>query len=419
MAWCLRLAALLAVGLLAASPAAHAQAPQPASDIGRTPGWVFTPSMRMGGVWDDNVLLVHPADKPPPDYASPVGPSLSLDYTGRRTQLSSGYSGSWMFYRTLEDLNRFDQSLRLAARHRATSRLTIFAQEHLTVAPSTDAVLLAGVPFYRIGTRNNAVSGGFDAALSARDSLRGGYTLRSVAFNRDNPLGQELQGGHAHEVTMSFDRALSARLRLGAEYAFNRAVVGGNPTPGGGLDPEGQALVPTVPGEDRFNIQRGSVTAQYALSPTVNLSGSLGLAQLGAGLTHEPRTGPTWGMGISRRGRQVVVAASYQRSYVPSFGFGGTFQNQEFTASLLVPFARRRAYVNSNLTWHENDPISPDRPSLRMISGASVLGYRATRWLSAEAYYVRVQQDTQLAGGQLARNQIGFRLVAARPLRLR
>jgi hypothetical protein len=401
-----RVVALAIPCVLGVASASHAQGSGWTPEGARVPGWVFTPSVGMGGGWDDNVLLVHPADRPPPDYASPISPALSLDYTGRRSQLSTGYRGSWVFYRTLGDLNSFDQTLRVSGQHRFTSRLTLFGQEHLTAAPSTDAVLLAGVPFYRIGTRTNAATGGLDAALAAGTRLRTTYTLRSVAFDRDDPIGQLLQGGHAHELTVSLRRDVSARLSLGGEYAFNRAIVAAG-------------LAPDSPGEDRFNIQRSSVIVQYRLSPTVGLSGSFGIARLGGSLTHPAQTGPTWGFGASRRGRYATVSAGYERSYVPSFGFGGTFQNEELTGGVLVPFARRRAYVDGRFSWFQNDPLAAGQPKLRTLSASSILGYRATRWLSAEAYYVRTQQDSQIAGGQLARNQLGFRMVAARPMRLR
>ena len=406
MASPLRLATFVAVSLLSGLPLVSAQTLDQAPPAGQTAGWVFTPSIGLGAAWDDNVLLVHPADKPPPDYASPVSPSLSLEYTGRRTQFSTGYDGSWVFYRNLSNLDSFDQSVRLSARHRATRRVTIFAQEHLALAPTTDALHLAGVPFYRIGTRTNAAGGGFEAALAERTTLRGAYTLRSVDFDANDVIGRELQGGHAHEFNLSLGRSISPRLTLGGDYAFNRAVVG---------DRQQDLEL----GQDRFSIQSGNITAQYRLSPTVDLSGGLGVAQLGGGRTHQGRTGPTWGVGVTRRGQRTVLAAAYRRSYVPSFGFGGTFQNEELTGSVLVPFARGRAYVNSSLSLFTNDPLELGEPSLNTLGLSSVLGYRTTRWLNAEVYYARSQQDTQRAGGQLARNQVGFRLVAARPLRLR
>jgi hypothetical protein len=86
---------------------------------------------------------------------------------------------------------------------------------------------------------------------------------------------------------------------------------------------------------------------------------------------------------------------------------------------VLVPFARRRAYVDGRWSWFQNDPLAAGQPSLRTLSATGVLGYRAMRWLSAEANHVRTRQDSQMAGGQLARNQLGFGMVAARPIGLR
>jgi len=38
--------------------------------------------------------------------------------------------------------------------------------------------------------------------------------------------------------------------------------------------------------------------------------------------------------------------------------------------------------------------------------------------LKLEGFYGRTQQDSQRIGGQLERNQVGFRVVAVKPLRL-
>jgi hypothetical protein len=417
---CLRVGMLVCLAWLGVSPNTLAQTQSDLPDGPRVAGWVFTPSMGLGGAWDDNALLLDPADRPPPDYASPVSPSLSVDYTGRRTQFSSSYSGSWVFYRTLDALNSFDQTLRLTAQHRVTPRLALRGQGYRIAAPATDAILIAGVPFYRVGTRTYGGGGGFDAALSARTSLRGTYQLRSVAFDEDDPVGSLLHDGHVHESTWSLERALTGRFTLTGAYMFQRMSVEGSAIfpsalrPGATVPPADETV------QERFNIQRGGLTAQYRVSPAWDISASLGVALLGAGLTHAAQTGPTWGMGVNRRGRVSVISAAYERSYVPAFGFGGTFQNQEFSGSIRVPFARRRAYVDGSVRVSENEPLEPNRPALQTLSIGSVLGYRVARWLNAETYYARARQDTRWpGGGKLGRNQLGFRLIAARPMRLR
>jgi hypothetical protein len=113
------------------------------------------------------------------------------------------------------------------------------------------------------------------------------------------------------------------------------------------------------------------------------------------------------------------VSASYNRSYIPSFGFGGTFQNEQWMANLRMPLGRTRAYVDGGISWLNNDPLDTDQPSLQSAWVSSTLGYYATRWLSLEGFYGRTQQDSQRLGGRRERNQVGFRVVAAKPLKLR
>jgi hypothetical protein len=404
----LKVMSAVMVGSVALTPAAaRGQSAATPGQQQTTPGWVFTPSISFGGTWDDNVLLVNPGTEPPSDYGSPVTPGASLDYTGKYTRFSSGYSGSFVRYMSLNDLNSFEQSVRAMFEHHATSRLTFFGQEAFSAAPTTDVLRLSGVPFYRIGARSNAAGGGVRAALAKHTMLRGVYTLRTVAFDLNSLARNQLQGGHAHDVTVSIDHALSAHLTLGGEYAFSRAIVNGSGFNG-------------IAGpEDRFNIQNGTVTAQYQVASGTTLSGGFGIARMGAGLTQEARTGPEWRAGITQRAGRGVVSGSFRRAYIPSFGFGGTFQNEEWAANIRMPIGRTRAYVDGGVSWLNNDPLDSDQPSLQTVWLATTVGYYATRWLSLEGFYGRTQQDSQRGGGQLERNQIGFRIVAAKPMKLR
>jgi hypothetical protein len=352
------------------------------------------------------VLLVNPDTNPLSDYGSPIGPSLSLGYTGKRTRLSTGYSGSMTRYVTLDELNSFQQSLRAMLDYRHSARLSFFAQESFASAPTTDVLQLAGVPFYRTGSRLNATTGGVQAALSKHTSLRSTYTLRSAAFDRDQLSGTQLQGGHSHEARTTLDRMVSPHLTLGGEYEFTRAIVNSE-TPSG------------LPGpEDRFNIQMASITAQYQAAEGTRLSGGIGVAQLGAGLRHAGRTGPQWHASVSQRLGRGALAASFRQSYVPSFGFGGTMQNKQLIANVRMPLGRTRAYVDGAVSFFDNAPLDTNQPSLQSAWLSTTLGYYATRWLTLEAFYGRTQQDSQRAGGQLERNQLGFRMVAVKPLKL-
>jgi hypothetical protein len=370
-------------------------------------GWIFTPSISFGGVWDDNVLLVSPGTNPPSDYGSPIGPALSLSYTGKLTRFSSGYTGSMVRYMTLDGLNSFHQSLHAMLEHRQSARLSLFAQDSFASAPTTDVLQLAGIPFYRTGSRSNAASGGFQAALTKHTTLRSVYTLRSVDFDIDQFSGTRLQGGHSHEINTTLDRALSPHLIVGGQYEFTRAIVNSR-----------SVLLLRGP-EDRFNMQTASLTAQYLVAAGTTLSGGVGISQLGAGLTHKERIGPQWRAAVTQRAGRGVVSASFQRAYIPSFGFGGTMQNEQWNANIRMPLGRTRLYVDGAFSWLNNEPLDTDQPSLQSAWLSSALGYYATRWLTLEGFYGRTQQDSRRTGGQLERNQIGFRVQAVKPIKLR
>src|SRR5678815_23433 len=223
----LRLFAAALVGLaFLTQPVVRAQSPA-ISPPQTAPGWVFTPSISFGGTWDDNVLLVNPGTNPPSDYGSPITPAAGLTYTGQFTRFSSGSPGSFVRYMTLSELNGLHQSLHANLEQRANGRVTFFGDETFIAAQTTDVLQLAGVPFYRIGSRSNAATGGIQAALTKRTTLRSSYTLHTVDFDNNAFTSTSLQGGHGHDITTTVDYALSRRLAIGGEYEFNRAIVNG------------------------------------------------------------------------------------------------------------------------------------------------------------------------------------------------
>lgn len=404
--------AAAALTLLTSGSVLHGQGPvQPLPDDRRVAGWVFTPSLAVGGGWDDNILLANPGDNPPEDYASPVGPGLSLDFTGRRTQLSTGYLGSYTFYRTVDELTSYEHHVRASVRHRLTPRVSIFGEEDFSQAPTTDALQLAGVPFYRIGSRANTAGGGLEAAVNKYTNVSGRYNLRTVSFDFDQFAGRQLRGGMAHEAEASVTRALSPRLTVGGDYTLLRGSLNQQ------IPLEGE--LPVVGIDERFMIQTGGGTATYRVLPTLTVNGGVGVARISGTVTQDSRIGPTFEVGASWQGKYHVASMSYQRSFIPSFGFGGTFQNEEWVANLHVPFARNRAYTDASLSWSNNEPLTIDQPDLRWIWVTTKVGYRATPWLRVEGYYSRAQQNAQRAGSQLTRNQIGFQVVTSKPMKIK
>ena len=208
--------------------AGSAPGAQEALEPPRAPGWIFTPTFSAGGTWDDNVLLLFREESTPEDYGSALGPSLNLDFTGRQTQLSVGYDGSFVLYRTVTELNSAAQTVRAAFEHRPNKRVTIVAHEAFNLAPTTDALDLGGIPFYRVGSQSNSAGGGVEATLARHTTMRAAYTLHVVDFDFDDLAGQQLRGGHGHLLEFGLSHALSPRLSVGGEVLLS-ASTGGRP----------------------------------------------------------------------------------------------------------------------------------------------------------------------------------------------
>jgi hypothetical protein len=351
--------------------------------------------------------MVNAESNPPADYGTPITPGASLDYNGKLTRFASGYSGTFVRYMTLDELNSLQQSLHADVDRRVNRRITLIGQESYTAAPTTDVLQLTGVPFYRIGSRSNAVSGGTQVALAKHTVLRSSYTLRTIVFDTNPLTDNQLKGGHAHEMLATVEQAVSRHFTVGGEYEFTRAIE------------NGQVSIAGLTPENRFNMQTAMGTAEYVVAAGTAISGGVGVAVLGAGLTHEARTGPEWRAGISQKTGRAVVSVTYGHSYIPSFGFGGTFQNEELAANVRSPIGRTRAYVAGSFTWLNNVPLEPNQPSLKTAWLTGTAGYYLARWLTIEGFYERTQQDTQRPGGQIERNLIGFHVVASKPMKLR
>lgn len=375
-------------------------------------GWTFTPSITFSGAWDDNVVLVGVDEGRPSDYVTAVVPGGSIDFLGRRVHVSGGYQGSFVFYRELTELNSVDQYARANLQYRASNRATLTASQTLSSARTTDGIELVGVPFRRIGNVTSVTRGGIDFRATPRTTIKGGYALRIVDFDDDAGQFLTFPGGHEHHLSSAVAHQVTSRLSIGGAYDLSRVVVADNPLVGG------NGSLPVVEPQEVVLVHHSAATTEYRLAERVTLSGSFGVSHLGEGLTHAARTGIAWRAGVSSRHEHFDLSSHYQRSVVPSFGFGGTFQNEELVGNIRGPFAGNRGYWQTGLAWRDNDPLIAGPPSTRTIWFSSTAGYVVYPWLRLEGYYSRAHQNTQLPGGQVSRNRIGFQVVTLRPVRV-
>jgi len=369
----------------------------------RPPGWSVTPAIGVSEMWDDNPTLAVEGDARPGDFVTAVRPTLSLDYRGRQTTLRSDYAGSFDFYRDLIGLNTRDHRASLDFEHQATRRLQLFARDEAMLSPTTEnALAVSATVLRRQTTRMNAFRGGFEAALGRQTTLNATYASQWIEFADDNkrtspiPPGSEfLLGGHSHAGLGELRHRISQRVSIGANYEIQRAIVGG--------------------GTETFDVQSALAVSQIALGPSVSASFGFGEAWLTTSDGFSD-TGPAIDVGVDWTGRHSGATLRYGRTFLPSFGFGGTFQNEELQASLRTSFTRWLQW-SGNATLSNNDPLQSGDPALRSISARTALGWIVKRRLRFDAFVEHSSQDSGVVGGHVLRTRGGVQATVSQTVR--
>jgi hypothetical protein len=366
------------------------------------PGWTFTPTVGVSETYDDNVSLFgRGTASPTDDYVSSVFPGADLSYGGRHTRLNMGYSGSFLNYRTFTALNRWDQRGRIEFRREETSRLGWFANANAAVIPSTDLIDFGGIPYRHVGATTYDARGGINYVLGRRSAITSSLSYQDIAFQQSETFRPFLRGGHIAESLTGYRYRLSSRLSAGADYSFRHASVLGE--------------------SEQFNIQTAEAAIDYELSPAWSMSAGAGAVYLQASAITESRTGPALRLTLNRHQERTTFHVGYLRSYIPSFGFGGTNQNQEIGVGFRTPlFHSERFYTDQSLVFRDDAPLvgAFEQLPLRSLLTYSIVGWAAQRWVRLEAFYARAQQSTLRPGGQVDRNRIGFQIVTSKPMRV-
>jgi hypothetical protein len=371
-------------------------------------GWTLTPSLTYSGAWDDNVLLRGDGDVPATDFVSVVNPRAAVDFNGRRGQLSASYDGSFLLYRELSTLNSYDQRGSIYAGRMITPHLGVFVRGFAAQVPTTELVAFAGLPFIRNGSRILDTHAGVNASLTKRTSLSVTYDIQLVGFDHSAVGAEPLRSGHSQGASVAFRHAIDPRLTFTADYQLTHA----NTHP---------IIGAAGPIDRAFDIQNGWAGADYRLSEETHVFAAGGISRLGVTELSEPRTGPAWRAGLVRNFRSTVVDAEYSRSFVPAYGFGGTTQNEELTARVRVPLARR-IYTTGSISRRRNDPLilTIVQPPLRSLWVEAMVGYAATPSLNVQGFYGGTHQTIDRPGGETDRTRIGFQVTTTtKPMRVR
>jgi hypothetical protein len=392
------LTALLSSGL-SAQEKLGSGAPQPTY----RGGWTVTPAVGFAETYDDNISLFgrNTAERQNDDYISTYFPAVDLHYAGKHTTFDSGYTGSFLDYGTFSVLNRWDQRGRVELRRQENARVKWFGRGSAAVLPTTDLIELGGIPYRHTGARTADARGGIEYAVNVRDSFSHSIDYQAVDFDRSAEVSAVLRGGRIFEAMNGWRHKVDSRLALGADYSFRRATVVGDP--------------------QAFNIHTSEAAVDYDLSPEWSFSGGGGLVYLQSTELTAARTGPAWRARIERHRGGTTFHAGYLRSYIPSFGFGGTVSNEELGVGYRTPlFGSRHFYLDNSAVFRDNQPLTDtvEQLPLRSLRTYSTFGWEPQRWVRLEVFYSRVQQSSLRPGGQLARNRIGFQIVTSKPVRI-
>jgi hypothetical protein len=292
-------------------------------------------------------------------------------------------------------LNSFDQRGYLSLRRLVTRRFTFFLHDTYAKVPTTDEVELNGVPFTRAGSRMNAAAGGFEARVTKYTDFSFRYENTWVDFDRQESF---LTGGVVNGGRAEMRRRLSERLSAGAEYGVRFADMN--------------------EGTHRVTFQDTGGTLHYAAGARTMLSLAAGWAFLNDKLLHDRRDGAYLRSEITHDARRATVGASFERMFVPSFGFGGSNQSEQIRGFVRMPFDRNRFYYQGSAAWRRSSPFIANELQLDTVWFRSTLGYALSRWLRAEAFHAFTRQDSRVTGGEINRQRGGVQVVVSQPMRI-
>lgn len=391
-------AAVIALGL---GLAANVSAQERPTDFDSwvIPGWTFTPSVSLGGMWDSNVALAAnqvEGRRTVYDNLFIIEPQAQFDYRSPRTEFTTGYKGYVRRYVDVDQLNGFDQRGFLSLRRLASRRVTYYIRDEFADVPTTDEIELNGFPFARSGSQTNRLSAGVEARLTKYDDVSARYENTWVSFDNQTTF---LTGGILNGIRLDYARRLSERTKVGAEYRIRYSSMN----------------------DDTRRIWFNDIggVLSHALTPHVLLSLAGGYSSLRDKRLAENRGGAYGRAELTRATEHATASIYYERAYAPSFGFGGSSSSQELRGYVHMPFSRNRLYVRSSGAWRRTNPLILEDLALDSFVTDNTLGYAAARWLRLEVFHAFSRQDSTITGGEINRHRAGAQVVVSQPMRIR
>ncbi|HXD73730.1 MAG TPA: hypothetical protein VN628_08340 [Vicinamibacterales bacterium] len=360
-----------------------------------TSGWLVTPSLLLSRTSDDNVLMHGPGDTQDHDLINVINPRADLNYNGRLTQFASNYTGAFVRYNSLTSLDSYEQHAGATMKRRVTKFTSFYFNADFTASPTTELLNLP-VPYVRTGATTDNFHGGIERT-GKRVTLDIGAHFQQARFEANQTYENLLLGGNSIGADLSIRRRMTETTSLFADANTEHETIG-------------QA-------QQQFDVQRVVAGAEHRLSERTLVFAGAGVSRLSATQFGPARSGPSFKLGISQHYHATIIDVSYDRAFVPSFGFGGTTQNGSLTVRAQTPITRR-IYTQDLVSYQRQDAIIIDFPSLRSVWMQAAVGYIASPWLRIEAYYAGTRQTVIGPDALLHHNQFGVQVITGKPVRI-
>ncbi len=363
------------------------------------PGWSLTPGMVLSRSYDDNVLLRGPGDPKERDYINIINPRTDVTYSGPQADFAARYDGAFILYNQLTTLNSYDQHASITGKRKLSQHQSFFVNASAAAAPTTELLDISGVPYVRTGVFTDNIRAGLDNMISNRTTISVDARFEQAIFNNTDPSAGLLLGGNSIGAGMSVRRRISERTTLTADLDEQHATLGSE--------------------HEQFDIQHAIGGIERQMSEHFRVFAGAGASRLGASAFGPAFVGPSWQLGFVEHYRTTIIDASYTRTFIPSFGFGGTTQNEEVIGRVHLPITRR-LYTNDLVSYRREDPLVIDISHLRSVWMETAIGYVASPWLRIEGYFNGTRQTAgRVDDALLTHNQYGIQVITGKPVRVR
>ena len=250
------------------------------------------------------------------------------------------------------------------------------------VSPTTaDALDVSATVLRRQTTRMNSFHGGFEALLGRADHAQRHLRL-GVDRVRQGPRAASpvppSQPRPAEDTCCRADTrtAGSANCAIASTSASRSAPTTRSSAPSS----------PTAPRPSTCRARWPCRRSRWGRRSTASLGYGHAWLTAGDGFSDN---GPAVDLGLDWTGRHSGATLRYGRTFLPSFGFGGTFQNEELRADVRTSLTRSLQW-SGNFAISNNEPLEPGDPTLRSISARTALGWVVKRRLRFDAFVVHV-----------------------------